>query len=486
MIFNSWQFLLFFPIVAVTHFLIAHRYRWAFLLLASTFFYMVFNPLQILLILGITALNYVSGIYIERFREKGRIAVVIPVILNILVLFVFKYYNFFFDSLSLFATIFGLTIAFETLKIMVPLGLSYITFQMLSYIIEVFRGKQKAERHVGIFALSVLFFPKVLSGPIERPQDLLHQFTERHDFDYERVTDGMKIMAWGFFKKVVIADRLAIMVNQVHGNLHAYTGFALFLAVVFYTLQLYYDFSGYTDIAIGSARIMGFKLTNNFNRPFFAHSLTDFWRRWHITLSSWLRDYLYTPIVINRRYWGKAGVVLSLIVTFTICGLWHGASWNFVLFGLFNGIGLAVEFLTQKARNRFFKKLPAFIGSFVNISITFLYYSFTMIFFRAATVADSFYIITHIFSNFLLTLFIFLTQKAFILTLGVGDFEFKLALLLVVIVQALEFMQRRGTLWQIIATKPAWFRWGVYYAILLSMALFGVYSSKAQFIYFQF
>lgn len=454
---------------------------------ASAVFYIFFNLYQILFIIVITAFNYAAGLFIERRGGLHKKAfLVLSIMVNCLFLFVFKYLGFFLDSVSVIGSLFNIKFAFTTLKIFVPLGISYITFQLLSYLIEVYRGNQKAEVHPGIFALSVLFFPKIISGPIERPGDLLHQFHETHDLDYSRIADGLKIMAWGYFKKVVIADRLAIVVGSVYGNVHNYSGFPLFIAAIFFTLQLYFDFSGYTDIAVGSARIMGIRLTQNFDRPLFAHTLTDFWRRWHITLSSWIRDYLYTPIAINRRYWGKAGIVFALMTAFTLCGLWHGASWNYVLFGFFNGVGLSIEFLVQKARNKLNKRVPAYIGGFINISLTFLFFSFTLIFFRAATVSDSWYVITHMFSGFWSSLGAFLTQKAVMLQLGLRPFEFKIALLSVLIAQTLEFLQNRGDLWEIISRKNVKVRWGIYYLILLGIALFGVFSSKAQFIYFQF
>ena len=487
MLFNSWKFLLFFPAVVALYYLVPARIRWALLLAASMFFYMVFNPYQILFIMAMAAVSYGAAIVMEKAEGTARRRYVVAVIVvDCAFLFVFKYCNFFFDSVSSIASLLGVTLSFAALHVLVPVGISYITFQLLSYIIEVYRKNQAAERHPGIFALYVLLFNKVLSGPIERPGDLLPQLQAASRADTREIVEGLKIMAWGFFKKVVVADRLAIVVNQVFGNVHNYSGFPLMVAVIFFTFQLYYDFSGYTDIAIGSARVLGLRLTQNFDRPFYAHSLTDFWRRWHVSLSAWIRDYLYTPIVINRRYWGKAGIVFALVVAFTLCGLWHGASWNFVLFGFFNGVGLSAEVLVQKARNRLNKKLPAFLESFLNIGVTFLFFTFTLIFFRAATTADSWYVVSHLFTDFGRSFVAFLADKSVVIGLGLSQFEFKLALLLVAVVQVLEFMQRRGTLWEILAKKPAWFRWGAYYLILLGLALFGVYSSKAQFIYFQF
>lgn len=487
MLFNSWKFLVFFPAVTAFYFLSPHRCRWSILLAASLFFYMLFSPYHIIIAGAMVLVNYGAGIYIDRLAEKKKKALLIAgMAANILFLFVFKYFNFFLDSVSAVTFLFNVKVAAGALKIIIPVGISYITFQVVSYLIEVYRGKQAAERHFGIFALSVLFFPKILSGPIERPQDLLHQFHERHDPDAARIADGLKLMAWGFFKKIVVADRLAIIVNHVYGRVGEYSGFPLFLTVIIFAFQLYYDFSGYTDIALGSARVLGIRLTQNFDRPYNARSLTDFWRRWHISLSTWIRDYLYTPIVINRRYWGKAGVVFALMAAFTLCGLWHGASWNFVIFGAINGLGLSLEFLVQKRRKKLEERLPKFLSAFLNIGVTFFFFAFSLIFFRAATVSESFYVITHLFTNFWQSMIIFFTKVKMLNVMGLGDFEFKIALISIVIVQAVDFIQRRGPVCEQVSKQPAWKRLGLYYLLLMGIALFGVYSGKVPFIYFNF
>ena len=487
MLFNSWKFLVFFPAAAAAYFLAPHRFRWPLLLAASLFFYMLFSPYHILIAGSMILVSYGAGILIERSDGNKKKAFLIAGMTAIFMfLFVFKYFNFFLDSVSAAALLFNVTFSTGALTLLIPVGISYIAFQVASYLIEVHRGGQAAERHFGIFALSVLFFPKILSGPIERPQDLLHQFHERHDFDAERIADGLKLMAWGFFKKVVVADRLAIIVNHVYGRVGEYSGFPLFLAVVIFAFQLYYDFSGYTDIALGSARVLGFRLTQNFDRPYSARSLTDFWRRWHISLSAWIRDYLYAPIAINRRYWGKGGVVFALMVAFTLCGLWHGASWNFVIFGAINGLGLSVEFLTQKKRKKLEERLPKFLSAFLNIGVTFFYFAFSLIFFRSATVSESFYVITHLFADFRSSTVLFLTKVKMLPVMGLGDFEFKIALVSIVIVQVVDYIQRRGPVCGQVAAQPAWKRFGLYYLLLMGIALFGVFSGKVPFIYFNF
>jgi len=301
MLFNSFEFLVFFIVVTSLYFALAHKYRWMLLLAASCYFYMAFVPVYIL-ILGFTiVIDYFAGIVIENSNhQKKKIWLIISLISNIAVLAVFKYYNFIIDNLTHILSTIGLNNHLPYLSILLPIGLSFHTFQAMSYTIEVYRGNQKAERHFGIYSLYVMFYPQLVAGPIERPQNILHQFYEKNTFDYDRVTDGLKLMLWGLFKKVVIADRLAIFVNKIYDSPTNYEGIPLIIATVFFAFQIYCDFSGYSDMAIGAAKVMGFNLMQNFNRPYFSKSISEFWKRWHISLSSWFKDYLYIPLGGNK------------------------------------------------------------------------------------------------------------------------------------------------------------------------------------------
>lgn len=288
MLFNSLHFLCFFVIVTTFYFVLPHRYRWFNLLIASCYFYMAFVPAYILILGGTIIVDYVAGIYIEKstgYRRK--FLLMSSLVANIGVLAVFKYYNFLNQNLSLLLQSVGWSNSLPYLSMLLPIGLSFHTFQAMSYTIEVYRGNQRAERHLGIYALYVLFYPQLVAGPIERPQHILHQFYEKHTFDYVNVTNGLKRMAWGLFKKVVIADRLAMAVNTVYDNPTAFVGMPLIVATVCFAFQIYCDFSGYSDIAIGAAQVMGFRLMKNFDRPYFSTSISEFWRRWHISLSTW-------------------------------------------------------------------------------------------------------------------------------------------------------------------------------------------------------
>jgi D-alanyl-lipoteichoic acid acyltransferase DltB (MBOAT superfamily) len=301
MLFNSIEFLVFFPIVTIGYFLLPHKFRWLWLLVASCYFYMAFVPIY-MVILGFTIIvDYYAGIFIEQSEgSRRKWFLVMSLIANIGVLAVFKYYNFINENITWLFKGFALQNPIPYLEILLPIGLSFHTFQAMSYTIEVYRGNQKAERHFGIYSLYVMFYPQLVAGPIERPQNVLHQFHEEHYFDYKNVTNGLKLMAWGMFKKVVIADRLAAMVGQVYDHPQGYTGLPLIIATCLFSIQIFCDFSGYSDIALGSAQVMGFELMKNFDRPYFSKTISEFWRRWHISLSTWFRDYLYISLGGNR------------------------------------------------------------------------------------------------------------------------------------------------------------------------------------------
>ena len=357
---------------------------------------MAFVPIYIL-ILGFTiVVDYFAGIYIERANGKKRkLLLMLSLMANIGVLSIFKYYNFINDNLSFLLHGFALKNPIPYLSILLPIGLSFHTFQAMSYTIEVYRGNQQAERHFGIYSLYVMFYPQLVAGPIERPQNLLHQFRENYNFNYDRVVDGLKQMLWGFFKKLVIADRLAIYVNTIFNNPEHHTGNSFILATVFFTIQIYCDFSGYSDIAIGAARVMGFKLMTNFDRPLLARSISEFWRRWHISLTTWFKDYLYISLGGNKvsipRWY------INLLIVFIISGLWHGADWKYIIYGAINGFYIIFADITQGIRNKInrlmqIEKLPRF-NHVVQIIITILLTSFVFIIFRANNISDAFIII---------------------------------------------------------------------------------------------
>ena len=490
MLFNSIEFLIFFPLVTGFYFVIPHHWRWALLLMASCVFYMCFIPAYILILFFLIIIDYFMGIYIETSSgARRRMFLIVSILSTCLVLFVFKYFNFFSSSFSELAQFWGFNYPAKVLGLVLPIGLSFHTFQSLSYVIEVYRGHQKAERHFGIYALYVMFYPQLVAGPIERPQNLLHQFREKHYFDYDRVTDGLKLMAWGMFKKVVIANRLAIFVNQVYGAPMTYHGPAFVIATVFFAFQIYCDFSGYSDIAIGAAQVMGFKLMDNFNRPYFSKSVAEFWKRWHISLSSWFRDYLYISLGGNRCV--KWRWQFNLFITFLVSGLWHGANWTYIIWGALNGFYLIFGIWTSEFKNGIIESLGLDkhqrVLKLVQVTITFSLICFAWIFFRANNIQDAYYIASHLFHGWVAFLggFKQYGKLLFYHEFGLRTRWFLINAGLLIFLVSVHLVQRHNSIRHMFRNKPAWFRWSFYYLMLLGMIFLGNYGRNA-FIYFQF
>jgi alginate O-acetyltransferase complex protein AlgI len=499
MLFNSLQFFVFFPIVTAGYFVLPHRFRWFWLLAASCYFYMAFIPAFILILCFTITVDYFAGIFIEESQGKRRkMFLLASIFANVGALAFFKYFNFLNTNLAELAGLLHLNYPIPFLRIILPIGLSFHTFQSLAYTIEVYRGKQKAERKFGILALYVLFYPQLVAGPIERPQNLIHQFYEEHVFDYKRVTDGLKLMLWGFFKKMVIADRLAHLANPVFDHPHDYQGPLLLLGTIAFAYQIYCDFSGYTDIAIGAARVMGFRLMKNFDTPYCSKSISEMWRRWHISLSTWFRDYLYISMGGNRV--PRWRWFINLFVTFVVSGFWHGANWTFIIWGGLHGFYLVFSIWTETFREKFNHVIGldrvSWLLRFIQVASTFGLVCFAWIFFRANSLSDATYIITHLFSGYdPNTLGLILEQlKA---TLGT-NFQLKILLpnltpaqiLFIVAVEVLflelvQLFQRRLSLIQVVAAKPLLVRWSVYYVMIFFILLFGVFE-QSKFIYFQF
>jgi|KBSSwiStaDraftv2_1062776.scaffolds.fasta_scaffold45776_2 D-alanyl-lipoteichoic acid acyltransferase DltB (MBOAT superfamily) len=439
---------------------------------------MSFVPIYIL-ILGFTIIiDYWAGIFLEKTTGKNRkFFLIASLVANIGVLSVFKYYNFFNENLTALLHDIGLKNPVPALSILLPIGLSFHTFQAMSYTIEVYRGNQKAEKNFGIYALYVMFYPQLVAGPIERPQNLLHQFYENHKFDYERVVNGLKLILWGFFKKLVIADRLALYVGAVYNNPTHHTGLSFIMATIFFAFQIYCDFSGYSDIAIGAAKVMGFKLMTNFNRPYLARNISEFWQRWHISLSTWFKDYLYIPLGGNRvsvpRWY------FNLFFVFLISGLWHGANWTFIIWGALNGFYLVFAIVSRGIRNRIaqlvgLNKLPR-INRTIEVATTFMLVCFAWIFFRANSLADSFLIIKNIFN---------LKGPLFFDSADPSSFVFSVfgICMLLMIELKQEYYKGKFSLFN----NPHWLIRNLSYAVLIILILLiGVFDG-GQFIYFQF
>lgn len=538
MLFNSYQYFIFFALVVGAFYAMPHRFRWMLLLGASYFYYMMWDPRYGLLILTSTAVVYVTALLMHG-KPVGRkkLWVVVSMLVNFGILVAFKYFNFINDSLKdLFAAL-GADYSVPALSIVMPVGISFYTFMALSYTIDVYRGTRQPERHFGIFALFVSFFPVLLSGPIERSTTLLPQFYREVEYDYDRFTNGLKLMAWGFFQKLVIADHINLYVNQVYGRPEFFTGVPILMAIYLFAIQVFCDFSGYTDMAIGAAQVLGYRLMPNFRRPFFALTLAEMWRRWHMTLISWLRDYLYIPLGGNRV--PKWRHYFNILVVFTLSGLWHGAQWTFVLWGSLNGLVMVLSTITRRPRawmqNSIFGglgRVPAaayfagaallaavavlpglagiaagsgvktaavaggaaafafgvmkarggVFGTFLHSTrkvwmmfVTFNLFAFCGVFFRARDVKQGWYMITHSIGGNVKA--VFLAQDMV---------QFFLIIALVILLFVIHYIQEtRGSIREIIKAQPAWLRWTLYVGLCTGILMLGVRGS-GQFIYFRF
>ncbi|MDD3412747.1 MAG: MBOAT family protein [Lachnospiraceae bacterium] len=384
MLFNSLAFGVFLPLVFLLHWAIPHKYRWGILLVASYYFYMSWNPKYVILILLTTVASYLCAIMVDKTddKRKKKLYLVITLIVSLGVLFFFKYFNFL--SVSVTSALQSIAIPLQplTLKIMLPVGISFYTFQSLSYVIDVYRGNVKPQKNFGKYALFISFFPQLVAGPIERTQNLMPQLFEERKFDHDQAVYGLRLMLLGFFKKLIIADSVSKYVDMVYNDVHSYFGLTFIVATILFTFQIYCDFSGYSDIAIGTSKLLGINLMTNFKSPYLSQSVKEFWGRWHISLSSWFKDYVYIPLGGNRVK--KSRARLNIMLTFLASGLWHGANWTFLIWGGLHGIYQVIENLFPRKKG------------FMRGLLTFALVCFAWIFFRANTVSDAFYVVTHL------------------------------------------------------------------------------------------
>jgi alginate O-acetyltransferase complex protein AlgI len=479
MLFNSFHFVLFFLVFWPVYLILSGRARKVFTLAAS--YYMCWSTKFIWLIWGITAVDYVAGILISNARSQHvrRLYLFLSLGSNIGILAIFKYFNFLSISLTEALHPFGFHDPPLMLSVILPIGLSFHTFQAMSYTIDVYTKKAPAEEDFINYALYVAFFPQMVVGPIERPNQLLPQCQSDHRFNWKNVREGGKLTLWGLFKKMVIADGLSGFVNLVYGDPRHYAGLALLIATVFFGVQIYCDFSGYSDMALGLARVMGFRLTTNFRQPYFAQSISDFWHRWHISLSTWFRDYVYIPLGGSRVALPR--LYVNLLLTFMLSGLWHGANWTFVIWGAFHGICLVLSHATSSIRAGVRSILrmdhfPRLLGLFrTAVTISLVYIGW--IFFRAATLRDAIYVLTHMLpaKSFDSILFV----KA-----GIQRADIPFMLVFVCAMFYIEWLIRHPQdipdLWQ-----NRFVRLGLYYACAFSIIFYGTFG-HVDFIYFQF
>ena len=480
MLFNSFEFLVFFPVVVALYFVTPFKWRWLLLLAASCYFYMCWKAEYIFLMMVPSLIDYYVALKMSATPEqaKRKKYLWLSLVTNLGLLFVFKYFNFFNESVRALCGQLNLSYAVPVVNLLLPVGISFYTFQTLSYTLDVYRGVIQPERHLGKFSLYITFFPQLVAGPIERSSNLLPQLQSlRYKFDYDRVVGGLQLMLWGFFKKVVIADRLAVSVNLVYNNPGEYHGLQIVLATIFFAFQIFCDFSGYSDIAIGAAKILGVNLMKNFDKPYSAKSIAEFWKRWHISLSTWFKDYVYIPLGGNRVI--KWRWYYNLFITFFISGIWHGANWTFVIWGALHGFYLIFSIVSQPYRAALIKlvglnKRP-FVLKTLQVVSTFALVNLGWLFFRANSLADAMLLLKNMFVFApLANVFNFITPGALFINLA-----------LITILQLAHYLETDREFIRTLSAKPAFIRWPAYVAVTLAVLYLSA-SSGQQFIYFQF
>lgn len=493
--FNTLSYFLFLPVVFLVHYFSPDRFRWLVLLAASFFFYSALKaPHLIAVLFLVTTISYFAGIWINSYEDQRskRYILWVGISANVITLILLKYLPFLATNLNLLLNQIYPGSQVPVSKAIIAIGVSYFIFQAISYLIDIYIEIEKPELHFGHFALYMSFFPKLLQGPIERAGDLLPQFKKSYVFDYDNVRAGMLMFAIGLVKKVVVADRLALMVNPVFANVHAYNGFPLLLATYCYALQIYFDFSGYTDMALGAARMFNINLTQNFNNPYFATSIADFWRRWHISFSSWILDYIFKPLQMSWRNWRGWGIAAALLVTFTVSGIWHGASWGFIVWGGLHGLYMAMYSIYrpyQKKINKYFRiNNKSLVYRSVCVFIVFNLVSFAWIFFRTTSLEEALYVSKAGYYGSLVLLRSTSIMDAisgkFNLSIGTGLLNIMIIVFAIFISYLLS---KTSYIDKIFRLKPV-YRYIVYNVLILTVILSLIYSDgvKPGFIYMDF
>ena len=481
MIFNSFAFLLFFIVFFLLYWFFfnkSEKYQNLILLLGSYVFYAWADWRFLSFLISVSVINFYLGIYIEQNTKYKRLSLYIGLLQGIGGLAFFKYYNFFITSFNNVFHSLNINLNLQTLNIIIPLGISFFTFRTISYILDVDKGKINATKNWVVFFNYVSFFPSLLSGPIDKAKLFIPQLEKKRVFDYHQATNGMRQILWGLFKKVVIADNCSIFANEIFDNYTHYSGSTLLLGAIFFAFQLYADFSGYSDMAIGFSRLIGLNITKNFDFPFFSQNIADFWRKWHISLTSWLTEYLFIPLSIAFRDYNNLGLICAILINFIIIGLWHGPNWTYVLFGFLHGcffIPLILKGALNKKKKIVKGKLIPSIREFINMLMTFTLVMLTFILFRSETIVDALKYISAMFSNSLLTIPQLISPKLnMIYTL--------FCLFIFITIEWLNREKEHGLEITHLKTK---FRWIIYSAVALLIITFGSFS-KNEFIYSQF
>ena len=480
MLFNSLEFAIFLILVFFAYWALPHRLRPLLLMVSSFYFYGRWNPVYLLLIIAMILSSYGCARWIGRLKQRKettvkqqKFAVFVNCAFCLGLLTWFKYINFLIDSFRALMNAFGAGIPDFMIDVLLPVGISFYTFQTISYVIDVYREKLKPETDIVCYAAFISFFPQLVAGPIERSTNLLPQLKEEKHFDYDEAVYGMRLMAWGFYKKLVIADVLVVYVDRVYGELHSHTGVDLLITSFFFMIMIYCDFSGYSDIAIGTARLFGIKLMKNFNSPFLSHSNEEMWRRWHISLSTWFRDYVYIPLGGNRK--GRMRKYINIVITFFLSGLWHGAAWHFVVWGTMQGVVQVLEDIGRSTLTALKKNRIFFVCSVI---FTTVFFQVSVVFFRAPSVSDAFYLLGHMFDGFGSAGYFTNHMQlwplpAFIIAVSI----------LILFAYDLASLKTDVIAW--VGTRPKLLRWAISLGILMMIILFKA-SDRTEFVYFQF
>ncbi len=479
MLLSSFGYLVFIFIVSIIYYSVPNKQKYLVLVLGSFFFvgWLSINILAFTLIY--TILNYIFGIIFYKNIDKPyrRKLFLFFIFVNISILAFYKYINFFIENINNILLLSPHSQELKYLDIAIPVGISYYTFQSIGYLIRINRGNEKSENNFGIFALIIMFFPKFLSGPIERSNHFRPQIKNLKSFDYSIIISGLKLFLLGMFKKVVIGDNLSGIINHVYTFPDTYQGLSLLFTMLLQPIQLYADFSGYTDMALGSAKVFGIDLLPNFKRPFMSRNITELWRRWHMSLSLWCNDYIFKPIMIRYRKLGSKAAIFAVFATFLIIGIWHGANWTYVILGLLQGIAITYEFYTKKIRHKILKKFPVTFSLWLSRLITFVYFSFSLIFFYSNSVDSAVQFIIKMIFHFDTRL------SGYYIEMNIVDFLIAIfsffGLFLYEVVQENGYPIER---W--FANKPIYFRWGVYYILILLIFIYN--TNENTFVYLQF
>lgn len=479
MLFNSFAFAIFLPVTFALFWLLRDKYRWILLVIASYFFYMCSGPKYGLLIFGISVVSYFSARLLEKYEDIRirKLILLIVIFICVGLLFFYKYFNFFSSSLSNILNVIGVHCDAVTLNIVLPVGISFYTFQVISYVVDVYKGTTNAEHHFGKYLAFVSFFPQLVAGPIERSDNLLSQINKVHKFDYDQAMYGVKLMLWGYYKKLVIADVLSTYVQAVYDAPYQFKGFVLIIASVFFTIQIYCDFSGYSDIAIGTAKLFGIDLVTNFKSPYFSRSIREFWSRWHISLSMWFRDYVYIPLGGNRV--GEMRHSINLMITFLVSGLWHGANWTFIVWGGGHGIAQIIENTVCGHAKESEKRIIRFFQT----AMVFSFCTFAWIFFVSNTINDAFYVIRNCLVGITHPVTYILEGFA---NIGLDKSIFVIVGVCVLIMTGYDYISLKKDFVAWISEKNKFVQWTFYILLGLMIVFLSRKGAASEFIYFQF